>query len=280
VLLRSLAAPVSGLQHAVEFRPALLSITGRLVYQYRQGMGGGTCLVHGPGARSRWYRMVASYLSHTVKMSKHGKRKESEIRRREKGRPAVVADMLVGLRLPIETRQAVLEWAKSQPDQPNLSEAIRRLIDKGLLRAETAPGNVPSVEPSKPVLQVDEGGGGGQREPEISPQEETGNQDPRVEVEQTSRAVGWTPRVVETTSRHAPKSLALISALPPASPRPQQPATTGAYDNKPYQMPEDVRAFNEYWMLVERRLGRRLAYEEAVVLFNQERPASNYFIED
>jgi hypothetical protein len=37
-------------------------------------------------------------------------------------------------------------------------------------------------------------------------------------------------------------------------------------------------AFNR--SCVERRLGRRLAYEEAVVLFNQEHPASNYFIED
>jgi hypothetical protein len=213
-------------------------------------------------------------------MSKHGKRKEDDLRRREKGRSAVVADMLEGLRLPIETRQAVLEWAKGQLGQPNLSEAIRMLIDIGLFRtAEIATEKVPSVEPSKPV-QVDEGGRVGQREPEVSPQLETGNQDPKAEVEQTSRAVGWTPRVVETTSRHAPKSLALISALPPASPRPQQPAIPRAYDNKPYQMPEDVKAFNEYWMLVERRLGRRLAYEEAVVQFNQDRPASNYFIED
>jgi hypothetical protein len=212
-------------------------------------------------------------------MSKHGKRKEGDLRRREKGRPAVVADLLVGLRLPIETRQAVLEWAKGQPGQPDLSEAIRTLIDIGLLRtAEIGTEKVPSVGPRKPA-QVDEGGRGGQREPEVSPQVETGNQDPKAEVEQTSRAVGWTPRVFETTPRHAPRSLALISALPPASPRPQ-PAIPHAYDNKPYQMPEDVKAFNEYWMLVEHRLGRRLAYEEAVVLFNQDCPASNYFIED
>jgi hypothetical protein len=213
-------------------------------------------------------------------MSKHGKRKEGDLRRRENGRPAVVADMLVGLRLPIETRQAVLEWAKGQPDQPNLSEAIRSLIDVGLLRTAetTATGNVPSVGPSKPV-QADEGGRGGQPEPIVSSHVETGSQDSKVDVERTARAVGWTPRVVETTPRHAPKSLALISALPPASPRPQ-PAIPNVYDNKPYQMPEDVKAFNEYWMLVEHRLGRRLAYEEAVVLFNQEGPASNYFIED
>jgi hypothetical protein len=165
-------------------------------------------------------------------MSKHGKRKEGDLRRREKGRPAVVADLLVGLRLPIETRQAVLEWAKGQPGQPDLSEAIRTLIDIGLLRtAEIGTEKVPSVGPRKPA-QVDEGGRGGQREPEVSPQVETGNQDPKAEVEQTSRAVGWTPRVFETTPRHAPRSLALISALPPASPRPQ-PDIPHAYDKKP-----------------------------------------------
>jgi hypothetical protein len=190
-------------------------------------------------------------------MSKYGKRKEGDVRRREKRRPAVVADLLVGLRLPIETRQAVLEWAKGQPGQPNLSEAIRRLIDIGLLgSAETKQVELP-----------------------VAPQIETGTQHPETEVERTARAVGWTPRVVETTPRHAPKSLALISALPPASPRPQ-PAISRAYDNKPCQMPEDAKAFNEYWMLVERRLGRRLPYEEAVVLFNQDRPASKHFIED
>jgi hypothetical protein len=210
-------------------------------------------------------------------MSKHRKPKESDVRRREKGRPAVVADLLVGLRLPIETRQAVLEWAKGHPGQPNLSEAIRRLIDIGLSRtAETATEKAPSVGPSKPA-QVDEGGRGGQRE--VSPQVEIGNQDSKAEIERTARAVAWTPRVVEVTSRNAPRSLALISVLPPASPRPH-PAIPRAYDNKPYQMPEDVKAFNKYWMLVERMLGRHVAYEEAVVLFNQDRPASNYLIED
>jgi hypothetical protein len=212
-------------------------------------------------------------------MSKHGKRKEGDIRKREKGRPAVVADLLVGLRLPIETRQAVLEWAKGQPGQPNLSEAIRRLIDIGLLgSAETKQVETPAAEPGKSV-QVDEGRQGDQYQADASLQIETGTKHPKTEVERTAPAVGWTPRVVRTTPRDAPKSLALISALPPASPRPQ-PAIPRAYDNKPYQMPEDVKAFNKYWALVERRLGRHLAYEEAVVLFNQDRPASNYFIED
>src|SRR5262249_24716454 len=131
-------------------------------------------------------------------MSKHGKRKEGDVRKREKGRPAVVADLLVGLRLPIETRQAVLEWAKGQPGQPNLSEAIRRLIDIGLSgSAETKQVEMPAAELGKSV-QVDEGRHGDQHQPEASPQIETGTKHPRTEVERTARAVGWTPRVVGT----------------------------------------------------------------------------------
>jgi len=212
-------------------------------------------------------------------MSKHGKRKESDIRRREKGRPAVVADLLVGLRLSIETRQAVLEWAKGQSGQPNLSEAIRRLIDIGLLgSAETKQVEIPAAEPSKPV-QVDEGGQGDGREPDASHQVDTGTQHPKPDAERTPCVAERAPRVVESTPRQAPTSLALISALPPASPR-TQPAITRARDSKPYQMPEDVKAFNEYWMRAERSLGRHLDYEEVVVLFNQDRPASKYSIED
>jgi len=34
--------------------------------------------------------------------------------------------------MPKETRAAVTRWAESQKDKPNLSEALRRLIDIGL----------------------------------------------------------------------------------------------------------------------------------------------------
>jgi len=45
-------------------------------------------------------------------------------------------------------------------------------------------------------------------------------------------------------------------------------------DNSPYQMSEDLKAFNEYWVQAEHGLGRQLSYEEVIVLFNQDRQAS------
>jgi hypothetical protein len=39
----------------------------------------------------------------------------------------------IGLRLTPEKRRQVEEWAARQPDKPSFSEAVRRLIDRGLL---------------------------------------------------------------------------------------------------------------------------------------------------
>jgi hypothetical protein len=49
------------------------------------------------------------------------------------GRPATGQDPLVALRLSPEKRREVEEWAARQPDKPSFSEAVRRLIDRGLL---------------------------------------------------------------------------------------------------------------------------------------------------
>ena len=48
------------------------------------------------------------------------------------GRPPTGTDPLVGLRMPPELRNAIEAWADSQRDKPNLSAAIRRLVEKGL----------------------------------------------------------------------------------------------------------------------------------------------------
>jgi hypothetical protein len=211
-------------------------------------------------------------------MSKQGKRKGGITPKREKGRPAV-ADLLVGLRLPIETRQAVLEWAKNQAGQPNLSDAIRKLIDIGL--SGTA-AKTPEKMAAEPVnfVQPDDANSGRQREPDTSPKVETGNQRPKAEVERKT-PIRWTPKAVEAGPKtQAAKSLAAISALALRPSPKAQPVIRRTYDGKSYPMPEDVRAFNEYWMQTERRLGRRLDYEEIIVLFNQDRWNSNYFIED
>jgi hypothetical protein len=39
----------------------------------------------------------------------------------------------VGMRLTPEKRREIEEWAARQPDKPSFSEALRRLIDLGLL---------------------------------------------------------------------------------------------------------------------------------------------------
>jgi hypothetical protein len=68
----------------------------------------------------------------------------------------------------------------------------------------------------------------------------------------------------------------------PTSPLPKARPVVGRVDdnNTPYQMPEDINAFDAFWTLAECELGRHLDYEEVIVLFNQDRRVSTYFIED
>jgi hypothetical protein len=40
---------------------------------------------------------------------------------------------MVGMRLSPAKRREIEEWAAKQPDKPSFSEAVRRLIDLGLL---------------------------------------------------------------------------------------------------------------------------------------------------
>ncbi len=197
-------------------------------------------------------------------MRKHSKPKENVIGRREKGGPATAADLLVALRLPIETRQAVLAWAKDQPGQPNLSEAIRRLIDIGLGSVGTIPGKTPQAASDKPDSEGKAAGAGPTALTPMAPEQVPERL--AVKGEQTTREVRWTPRVVETTPSSAP--------APPTTTPEAQPVTDPVEDNRPYQMPEDLKAFNEYWVQAEHGLRRQLSYEEVIVLFNQDRQAS------
>jgi hypothetical protein len=54
---------------------------------------------------------------------------------------------MVGVRMSPESRKAVEAWADTQPDKPSLSEAIRRLVDRGLdsARVETAHASKPAA---------------------------------------------------------------------------------------------------------------------------------------
>ena len=59
-------------------------------------------------------------------------RRSISARRKRGGRPATGHDPMVGLRISKETRAAIKKWASTQHDRPNLSEAVRRLIEIGL----------------------------------------------------------------------------------------------------------------------------------------------------
>ena len=194
-------------------------------------------------------------------MRKHSKPKENVARKREKGGPAIAADLLVALRLPIETRQAVLAWGKDQPGQPNLSEAIRRLIDIGLGRT---PGKIPQGPSGEPDNEEKAVGAGPPTASEQPPKGTT--ESLTVKGAQATGEVKWTPRIVEATPPSA--------AARPTTTLEAQSATKPLEDNHSYQMPEDFGAFNEYWTRAQKRLGRQLTYEEVIVLFNKDRQTS------
>jgi hypothetical protein len=42
---------------------------------------------------------------------------------------------MAGVRLSPEKGHEIEEWAAKQPDKPSFSEAVRRLVDRGLLTA-------------------------------------------------------------------------------------------------------------------------------------------------
>jgi hypothetical protein len=54
------------------------------------------------------------------------------IPKKRRGRPATGKDPLTALRLPPELTRAIEAWAAQQDDEPNRSEAIRRLVELGL----------------------------------------------------------------------------------------------------------------------------------------------------
>jgi Arc/MetJ-type ribon-helix-helix transcriptional regulator len=54
------------------------------------------------------------------------------IPKKRRGRPATGRDPLTALRLPPSMLNEVETWAADQDDEPNRSEAIRRLVEIGL----------------------------------------------------------------------------------------------------------------------------------------------------
>ena len=67
---------------------------------------------------------------------------------KRRGRPATGKDPITALRLPPTLLAAVEAWAKKQVDDPNRSEAIRRLVEIGLGSAKIARGQKRSDSPT------------------------------------------------------------------------------------------------------------------------------------
>jgi hypothetical protein len=61
----------------------------------------------------------------------------------KRGRPATKKEPLMGFRAAPVMRASVVKWAENQPDQPTLSEAIRRLVEIGL--SKSGPPKRPKV---------------------------------------------------------------------------------------------------------------------------------------
>jgi len=70
------------------------------------------------------------------------------IPKKKRGRPATGKDPITALRLPPTLLAAVEAWAKMQVDDPNRSEAIRRLVEIGLGGAKIARGQKRSDSPT------------------------------------------------------------------------------------------------------------------------------------
>ena len=190
-------------------------------------------------------------------------------------RPRAGKGVQIGVRCPLAVLDEIDRWAAAQPDKPKRAEAILRLVqealadttDKQLRMLPGSPANAPNVEGASPASPTPTA-----QEPPL--QGET-THDLGVEVEQITREVGWTPRVIEATPLPAPEvqaspAVASAPARAVATRRPR-PATKPIEDNRPYEMPEDIEAFNEFWKQAEQRLRRQLKYEDAVVSYNQYR---------
>ena len=92
--------------------------------------------------------------------------KSIKVEPKRRGRPATGKDPLMGFRASPTMRASVVRWAESQSDNPSLSEAIRRLVELGLIvkarprqsapaRAERAKDLAAKVIDNFPVDQTD-----------------------------------------------------------------------------------------------------------------------------
>jgi hypothetical protein len=58
--------------------------------------------------------------------------KSTAVLQKKRGRPKTGETPVLAIRLSSETRAMIDEWADRQEDRPNRSEAMRRLVDRGI----------------------------------------------------------------------------------------------------------------------------------------------------
>lgn len=60
--------------------------------------------------------------------------------RKTSNRPEIGRDPTMAIRFPTKLRGAVVKWAEKQPDTPQISAAVRRLVELGLAADQAAAG--------------------------------------------------------------------------------------------------------------------------------------------
>jgi hypothetical protein len=156
---------------------------------------------------------------------------------------------------PIAVLDEIEQWAAAQPDKPNRSEAILRLVQQALAatcqRSETPPASLTDV------LKAASASTGAARPLAALPPPKRDSGPAGVDVDQTTPEVRWKPRLVEARR---------VAEVPQA-----QSLANPVEKSKFYEMPEDVKAFNEYWKLAELMSRRPLQYEEVLFAYNRYR---------
>ena len=65
-------------------------------------------------------------------------KKSISAKQKTRGRPATGITPMMGFRAEPAIRAKVVRWAENQPDNPTLSEAIRRLVEIGLSKSTSS----------------------------------------------------------------------------------------------------------------------------------------------
>jgi hypothetical protein len=135
-------------------------------------------------------------------------------------------------------------------------------------------GEQPEIPPGgltdKPEVE-----GAGPTASTLTAPEQSPEGDITIEVRQATREVRWRPRIVDARPQQVPQAHvpAVINAPTAAVPAKAQPVARPVEDDKPYDMPEDIKAFNEFWVRAEHSLKRPLEYKEVIVQYNRYRHA-------